>query len=92
MPVIRRGVLGNVRANIFEVTGPASYAAGGFAVSAAEMGMNGVDMVLFEKAGDREFRYDYAAKKVVSYEPGGAETAGATDLSGVTVRGFAFGH
>lgn len=80
----------------FGITGPASYATGGFACADAELGVTPEVMPnLFITNGSavRLCVYDYTNKKYVVYIPDtGAEVAAGVDLSGFTGRGVVLGQ
>jgi len=79
----------------FLYTGPASYATGGDSLTPEALAMGKLDVVLFEPATNGSVillvRYVVSSKVVKWFDLAGAEIANATDLSGYTTRGVAFG-
>lgn len=76
-------------------TGPASYATGGDAFTAGDVGMGRIEMLNFEVATNGTVilipRYDYANGKVKWFDLAGNESANATALNGYTARFEAIG-
>jgi hypothetical protein len=76
-------------------TGPASYVAGGDPLSAGDLGMGRVELLLFENATNgtdlRMVKYDYTTGKVKWFDLAGAELAGAAALSAYSARFEAIG-
>lgn len=76
-------------------TGPASYATGGDALSAADLGLGRVDVLHLEPLTNGTAillaRYDYTNAKVKVFDMAGAEVSAATNLSTYTARFIADG-
>ena len=79
-----------------------TYAAGGIAVTAAQVGLGVIDELIVDSAGGYLFRYDKANSKVMAYQQtdpgavGGANIplveVGSTDISASVFRFQAIGR
>ncbi len=97
-PVRCRDSAGIRTRRVVAITGPASYATGGFACTASELFLGLVEffpsVVGLDANGvtPRLFVYDYVNEKIKAFVPNtGAEVGGGTDLSGYTFRVEAIG-
>ena len=97
-----QGEINGIAQGVRSYTGPASYAAGGFAVAlATDESLNNAPYLVMSSPGgdasgtpgettnvlDYVAYYDYANLKVIVYDPADAsEVSDATNLSGVTFR------
>lgn len=84
------------RRAVGQYTGPASYATGGEAVTAGDLGLGTVEFVDFDNPASstpacRLVKYDYANAKVIWFDLAGAEIANGTDLSTFVCRFEAVG-
>jgi hypothetical protein len=99
MSITRLGGQGGLFINLVTVTGPASYAAGGFALTPAAAGLTSITAVVPVGSPDGYVAdYDASTGKVLAY--GDAATAGlgplgetdaTDDLSGTTFTFLVFG-
>ena len=90
--VVKRGVAGNLRQNIVQITGPASYTTNGHALTPAQVGLEQrIDSIVVEPVQPRLFQWDHATQKMKSFEAAGTETAAATNLSAVVARAVVTG-
>lgn len=94
---LAQGEVSGIAAGVQSYTGPASYATGGFAIDLATDQSLGndpfkVDVKVITTAGGAPAagyygEYDYTDKKIVVFvRTTGVETAGAVDLSALTLR------
>jgi len=80
---------------IGQYTGPASYATGGESLTAADLGMSRIDLLLFEPATNGTavipLCYDATNAKVKAFDMAGAEQGAGTNLSTYSARFEAIG-
>ena len=88
-----RNVIGNRRTVSGTYTGPASYATGGDAIAAVDVGLSDIRSLRLGIAADasnanpRLIRLNAAGTKIMWFVPNtGSEVANATDLSGFTAQ------
>lgn len=83
----RNHVIGNRREVVMDATLDNSYPTGGYALTAATLGIDiALDFVqAIATTTGHTFAYDYANSKLKAYS-GGTEITNATDLSAVVVR------
>ena len=76
-------------------TGPASYATGGESITASQLKLGELQIVLFTLATNGTvvivLAYDHTNAKVKAFDMAGAEIANGTDLSAYTARFEAIG-
>lgn len=91
----KRIKFGNAFGVIADVTFDDSYPTGGESLTAAELGLNIVDVLIPEAYEDAHIiKYDYANKKLMLYEidtGAFAQEDNSQDMSGVVVKIFAVG-
>ena len=96
----KRSTFGNKRVRTVDIAFDSSYPTNGEALTASDLGLSVVDLVIPSPKSGYVFEYDYANSKIKAYyadydaASDGAliEVANATDLSGVTgVRLLAMG-
>lgn len=91
---------GSRTAVVADITGDSSYAASGESLTAADLGLGRVDVVIPDgSASGYTFKYDYNNAKLIAYfadydagADGALIDAGTEDLSSVTVRILAIGE
>lgn len=73
-----------------------TYAAGGIAVSAAQVGLGRIESLVVEPVGGYVFSYDKANGKVLAYQSDDAvdplDEVGSTDISASIFRWTAIGY
>lgn len=76
LTITRKGgfKLGNGYANAFDITFDSSYPTGGEPLSAAQLGLTNVSLVLAETASGYLFQYDYTNAKLKAFYPRAAVT------------------
>lgn len=90
--ILKRGKTINRKITIASILMDNSYTTGGLAVTPAQLGLNSVDIILFESANGYTPQFDYTNNKVKFYTSAGTETSNATDLSAITLRVKAIGQ
>ena len=68
--------------SVVNVTLPASYQAGGMAISPASLGLEVVDLVLASPTGGYFFEFDHATGKLKVFQPTNLALAGAAGVAG----------
>ena len=58
--------LGSLRASLFTITFDSSYATGGEALAASDLGLKELDIVMIENASGYVFNYDHSNNKVIA--------------------------
>lgn len=88
---IRGTIVGSKRVSVYDVDFDASYPAGGESLTAANLGLHAIDLVLASPDSGLLFQYDYANSKLLAYEQGftTGSTAAADSTSGALVENFA---
>lgn len=92
--LIRKIKFGNAFGVVAELTGDTSYATGGYALTANQLGLNVIENVLPQSpAGGKFWEYDFANKKIKILELTTtlAEAANNSDQSNSVARIVAFG-
>jgi len=89
----RNHVIGNRREVVTDFTCDTSYPTGGYALTAATLGVDlSLDFVQVSGSpGGYSFEYDYSAKKLKIWASQGTEVSNATDLHTLTGRLVAHG-
>lgn len=92
--LIRKIKFGNAFGVVAELTGDTSYATGGYALTANQLGLNVIENVLPQSpAGGKFWEYDFANKKIKILELTTtlAEAANNSNQSNSVARIVAFG-
>lgn len=76
------------------ITLDSSYATGGYSLTAAELGLVGIDKVHpeVEAVGTHFAVYDYTNSKIVMFVAAGTQVTNATDLSAIKLRVTVYGY
>lgn len=88
---------GRLQYKVITFTGDSSYATGGYALAAADVGMNSILFVQFSDAAGYNAVYDYSTGKIKLNVTGAAanavlnEVPNATNVSSVAFRVLIFG-
>lgn len=80
---VRRSVFGNRRVTVADVDFDSSYPTGGESLTATNLGMSVLDLVLVSNKGGLIFEYDYTNSKLLAKHPTGG--AASTGLAAPTV-------
>lgn len=86
-------VVGKLRTVAFDITGDTSYPAGGYAVTAAALGLRnllGIEFIAGNTAGIATNPYYNSQTGKVMFEVSGADETPATNVSTFTYRGLAY--
>jgi hypothetical protein len=86
-------VVGKLRAVAFDITGDSSYPAGGYAVTAATLGLRnilGMEFIAGNTAGIATTPYYNSQTGKVMFEVGGADETATTNVSTFTYRAIVY--
>ena len=91
---IRKGVNGDQRYWQGTITGDTSYPTGGYAITAAQVGMNTIQSGIADNdtAASRLSSWDQTNKKLKLFTALSTEAANASNQSTITVPVFLFGY
>jgi hypothetical protein len=87
--LIAKRAIGNAYLVTFKLTTTGSYVSNGFAITARNVALADIELLILEPTVGITFDFDYTNGKAIAYNNGGSEYSGTPNFT--DLRGFAIG-